>query len=203
MPNDKIDCCSVCGEVIMLPTDFYRYGETNDGQDVICCELCESDEINNSAVCIPYGDYNFNVGEDYYFCPLFGAMDKDFKSLKHNLYVSKEERDRFPIEKMEWVDTNLHDGYYSLTYKKGFKNLDGITACMLDDFKDYKRFLDSFIEELAEENYTLEFPIWVVNLEGEKATTTDIVFMEENKKEIEAFLKDNHREFFKYFKAIL
>ena len=191
--------CDICEEEINMDEDFYRYGTTHEGNEVICCEECERNEIDGSASCVPYGDYNYDVGERYSFSPLFGALNPYLEELWG------KEIGEFPVKKMEWKSTDGWRGYYDLEFQDGWRTFDGWITGWIDDTISHKQFVFDFLDDLREENETLDFPLWIITTQTSNvfSTATDIIFREEDSKEFEQFLIERYGKNFEDLKNSL
>jgi|TARA_B110000971_G_scaffold55906_1_gene56905 hypothetical protein len=195
----KTSKCDICEEDINMDEDFYRYGHTHKGEDVLCCESCEHSEMESSASCVPYGDYNYDVGERYSFSPLFGALNPHLEEL-----WGKEEGE-FPVKKMEWKNTDGWRGYYDLEFQDGWLTFDGWITGWVDDTIPHKGFVLELLEDLQQETETLDFPLWIITTQTSNvfSTATDIIFREEDKEEFESFLQDRYGKDFNDLKKSL
>ena len=195
----KTSKCDICEEDINMDEDFYRYGQTHKGEDVLCCESCEHSEMESSASCVPYGDYNYDVGERYSFSPLFGALNPHLEEL-----WGKEEGE-FPVKKMEWKNTDGWRGYYDLEFQDGWLTFDGWITGWVDDTIPHKGFVLELLEDLQQETETLDFPLWIITTQTSNvfSTATDIIFREEDKEEFESFLQDRYGKDFNDLKKSL
>jgi len=195
----KTSKCDICEEDINMDEDFYRYGKTHKGEDVLCCESCEHSEMESSASCVPYGDYNYDVGERYSFSPLFGALNPHLEEL-----WGKEEGE-FPVKKMEWKNTDGWRGYYDLEFQDGWLTFDGWITGWVDDTIPHKGFVLELLEDLQQETETLDFPLWIITTQTSNvfSTATDILFREEDKEEFESFLQDRYGKDFDDLKKSL
>ena len=180
--------CDLCDEQINLEEDFYKYGTDKNGNDVICCEHCESSEMESSATCTPYGDPNFEDGERYSYSQLFGALSPYFEELYG------DEANNFPVKSIEWKNTDGWRGFYNVEFEEGWESIDGWITGWVDETIGHKNFVLEFLDDLRQEEIYPHFPIWVVTTQTSNvfSTATDIVFRESDRGELKDFILNNY-----------